>query len=77
MLAASKEIAVFARKNKDILKIIGGFWRQGWIDAEEIKRYAAVPSREILLTQLAFMLNQPVASFARVLTKLSGEKGQN
>lgn len=72
-LSAAKEIATFARKNKDILKIIGGLWNKDWIGEEEIKKLAAIPSREILLTQLAFMLTQPVASFARVLQKV-GEK---
>ncbi len=70
-LASSKEVATFARKNKDMLKIIGGFWQKTWIDANEIKRLAAIPSREVLLTQLAFMLSQPMASFARVLNEVS------
>lgn len=77
MLGVAKEIATFARKNKDILKIIGGLWNKAWVDETEVKKLAAIPSREVLLTQLAFMLSQPVASFARVLNKLSEQKGQN
>lgn len=69
-LASSKEVANFARKNKDMLKIIGGLWRRAWIDANEIKRLAAIPTREVLLTQLAFMLSQPVASLARALSEV-------
>lgn len=75
-LASSKEIATFARKNKDMLKIIGGFWGKAWIDANEIKRFATIPAREVLLTQLAFMLSQPVAALARVLSELY-KKQQN
>lgn len=75
-LASSKEVAIFARKNRDMLKIIGGFWQKAWIGADEIKRLAAIPTREVLLTQLAFMLSQPVASLARVLSELS-KKQQN
>ena len=71
MLASAKEIAIFARKNKDILKIIGGLWNKAWVDDMEVKRLAAIPSREILLTQLAFMLSQPVASLARVLVEVN------
>ncbi|MDO8523173.1 MAG: 50S ribosomal protein L10 [bacterium] len=71
VLAVAKEIAAFARKNKDILKIIGGLWNKAWIDEVEVKKLAAIPSREVLLTQLAFMLSQPVASLARVLQKVS------
>ena len=70
-LATAKEIATFSRKNKDILKIIGGFWGKNWIDIEEIKKLAAIPPREVLLTQLVFMLTQPMASLARVLNEVS------
>ncbi|MDP3784547.1 MAG: 50S ribosomal protein L10, partial [bacterium] len=73
-LASSKEVANFSRKNKDMLKIIGGFWNKGWIGVEEIKRLAAIPTRETLLTQLAFMFSQPVASLARVLNEVKRTK---
>lgn len=75
MLAATKAISNFAKKNKDILKIVGGFWQKTWIDAGEIKRLAAIPPREILLTQLAFILSQPMASLARALSEVS-KKGR-
>lgn len=52
------------------LKIIGGIYENKFADAELIKRLAAAPSREALLTQLAFILSQPAAGLARVLTKL-------
>ena len=77
ILAIAKEVATFAKKNKDILKIIGGLWEKRWIDETEIKRLASIPPREVLLTQLAFMLSQPVSSLARVLNKVSESKGQN
>lgn len=76
MLDATKAIFAFAKKNKDALKIIGGFWQRGWIGAEEIKKFAAVPPREVLLTQLAFMLGQPVAGLARALNAIKN-KGQS
>ncbi len=70
-LATAKEIAIFSRRNSEILKAIGGLWNKNWIDAAEVKRLAAIPSREVLLTQLAFMLSQPVASLARALDAVS------
>ena len=82
ILAISKEITTFAKKNAEMLKIIGGIWSAEfgggeWSDADQIKRLAAIPGRDVLLTQLAFMLSQPMASLARVLNKLSENKGQN
>lgn len=76
MLAIAKEIANFARKNSEMLKIIGGIWNKEWADINQIKRLAAIPGREVLLTQLAFMFTQPISSLARVLSEIS-KKGQN
>ena len=70
ILAVAKEIANFAKKNAEMLKIIGGIWSGAWADVEQIRRLAAIPGRDILLTQLAFMLLQPMASFARVLKEV-------
>ena len=77
MLAITKEISVFAKKNKDILKIIGGFWQKDWIGSEDIKKFAAIPPREALLTQLAFMLSQPMASLARALQEVEKKLSSN
>ncbi|MEK7503342.1 MAG: 50S ribosomal protein L10 [Patescibacteria group bacterium] len=76
ILAVAKEIANFAKKNSEMLKIIGGIWNKEWADINQIKRLAAIPGREALLTQLAFILSQPVSSLARVLSEVS-KKGQN
>lgn len=76
LLAVSKEVAGFIKKNKDMLKVIGGIWQKAWIGSDEIKKLALIPPREVLLTQLAFMLSQPVASLARVLSKVKESKGQ-
>lgn len=70
ILAIAKEIAVFAKKNSEMLKIISGIWNGVWADADQIKRLAAVPGRDVLLTQLAFMLNQPMTSLARILKEV-------
>ena len=76
ILAVAKEIANFAKKNSEMLKIIGGIWNKEWADINQIKRLAAIPGREALLTQLAFILSQPVSRLARVLSEVS-KKGQN
>lgn len=82
VLAISKEIVIFAKKNPEMLKIIGGIWSTNppvggsvgvWIDIDQIKRMALIPSREVLLTQFAFMLSQPMASLARVLKEVENK----
>ena len=53
------------------LKILGGVYESKFVDADVVKRLAAIPTREVLLTQLAFILTQPVAGFARALQEVS------
>ena len=73
ILSVAKEIANFAKRNAEMLKILGGIWQGAWTDIEQIKRLAAIPGREVLLTQLAFMLQQPVASLARTLKEVENK----
>lgn len=62
---APRIISQFIKKEKDGLKIIGGIYESKFADESIIKRLGSIPSREILLTQLAFILSQPVAGLAR------------
>lgn len=68
-------ISKFIKAEKEGLKIIGGIYESKYVDENVIKQLASIPSREVLLTQFAFMLTQPVASFARALSEVS-KKGQ-
>ena len=52
------------------LKIIGGIYESKFVDGDVIGRLAAIPPREVLLTQLAFILSQPMASLARVFKEV-------
>ena len=73
---APRILAKFAKENEE-LKIAGGFYEQAFADASVMKRLASIPSREALLAQLAFMLTQPVAGFARAINEVSKSKGQS
>ncbi|MDP3762927.1 MAG: 50S ribosomal protein L10 [bacterium] len=76
-------ISQFIKKEKPAsaggegLKIIGGIYESKFADENIIKRLAAIPSREILLAQLAFALSQPAAGLARVLSKVSEKLSAN
>ncbi|MEK9166179.1 MAG: 50S ribosomal protein L10, partial [Patescibacteria group bacterium] len=67
---APRILAKFAKGNGE-LKIAGGFYEAVFRDADIMERLAAIPSRETLLTQLAFILSQPVAGLARALNEVS------
>lgn len=65
-LAAAKEV-VRAAKAIKTLTVQGGWWENAWIDARQIVALAAIPSREVLLTQLVMMLNTPMQNMAGAL----------
>jgi large subunit ribosomal protein L10 len=73
-VAAAKVIADFAKAN-DKLAIKGGAYAGKVLDAEGVKALASVPSREVLLSQIAGLLLSPVQRMAAVLAALSEQKG--
>ena len=62
--------AKFIKAEKEGLKIIGGIYEARYVGADIIKQLGAIPSREVLLTQVAFILSQPVRSLARALKEV-------
>lgn len=72
-VAAAKVIADFAKSN-DKLIIKGGAFGGKALNADGIKALAAVPSKEVLLTQVAGLLQSPIARFARVVGAVAALK---
>jgi large subunit ribosomal protein L10 len=73
-VAAAKVIADFAKSN-DKLVIKGGAFAGKALDANGLKALASIPSKEVLLTQLAGLLQSPIARFARAVAAVSEQKG--
>jgi large subunit ribosomal protein L10 len=65
-VAAAKVISDFAKGN-DKLKIMGGAYAGKALDADGVKALAAIPSREVLISQVAGLLKSPIQRFAAVL----------
>lgn len=65
-VAPAKVLSAFARENKE-LSIKGGVLTGRVIGADDIKALAELPSREVLLAQVAGTFQAPVAAMARVL----------
>jgi large subunit ribosomal protein L10 len=74
-VAAAKVIADFAKSN-DKLVIRGGAYAGKALDANGVKALAAVPSREVLLAQIAGLLMSPVQRMAGVLAALAEKRGE-
>jgi large subunit ribosomal protein L10 len=73
-VAAAKVIADFAKGN-DKLVVKGGAYAGKALDAEGIKSLAAIPSREVLIAQVAGLLKSPIQRMAGVLAALAEKKG--
>jgi len=73
-VAAAKVIADFAKGN-DKLVIKGGAYAGRALDADGVKALASIPSREVLISQVAGLLMSPVQRLAGVLAALAEKKG--
>mgnify|MGYP003596891063 CR=1 FL=1 len=73
-VAAAKVLADFAKGN-DKLVIKGGAYAGKPLDADGIKALAAIPSREVLIAQVAGLLKSPIQRMAGVLAAVAEKKG--
>lgn len=74
-VAAAKVLADFAKGN-DKLVLKGGAYAGRMLDAEGVKALAAIPSREVLIAQVAGLLKSPIQRMAGVLAALAEKKGE-
>ncbi len=74
-VAAAKVIADFAKTN-DKLIIKGGAYGGKALDVNGVKALASVPSKEVLLSQLAGLLKSPVQRTAAVLAALAQQRSE-
>ena len=74
-IAAAKVLSDFAKGN-DKLVIKAGAFDGKALDANGVKALAAIPSKEVLLSQLLGLMQSPVSRFARVLAALAEQRGE-
>jgi large subunit ribosomal protein L10 len=65
-VAAAKVVSDFAKGN-DKLVVKGGAYAGKVLDANGVKALAAIPSREVLIAQVAGLLKSPIQRLAGVL----------
>jgi large subunit ribosomal protein L10 len=73
-VAAAKVVADFAKTN-DKLVIKGGAYGGKVLDVDGVKSLANIPSREVLLAQVAGLLKSPIQRMAGVLAALAEQRG--
>ena len=73
-VAAAKVLSDFAKGN-DKLVVKGGAFAGKALDANGVKALASIPSREVLLAQIAGLLKSPIQRFAGVLAAVAEKRG--
>jgi large subunit ribosomal protein L10 len=73
-VAAAKVMADFAKTN-DKLVIKAGVYAGKALDVEGVKALASIPSREVLIAQVAGLLKSPIQRMAGVLAALAEKRG--
>ncbi len=73
-VAAAKVISDFAKGN-DKLIIKGGAFAGKALNADGVKALAAIPSREVLIAQIAGLLKSPIQRMAGVLAAVAAKQG--
>lgn len=74
-VASAKVIADFAKGN-DKLIIKAGTHAGKMLDAKGVQSLAAIPSKEVLLSQLLGLMQSPITRIARVLAVLAEKRGE-
>jgi large subunit ribosomal protein L10 len=69
-IAAAKVLADFAKENEQRPEVKGGLLEGKIIDAAQVKKLAAMPSREQMLAELGAGLQAPLAGFVGALNGL-------
>jgi len=73
-VAAAKVLSDFAKGN-DKLVVKGGAYAGRVLSADGVKSLAAIPSKEVLLSQLPGLMQSPVSRMARVLAAVAEKRG--
>jgi large subunit ribosomal protein L10 len=72
-LAAAREVFNFA-KGKERPVIAGGVFEGAYADKASILAIATIPSREVLLSQIAYLLKSPLQRLAIAVSEVSKAK---
>uniref|UniRef100_A0A7C4M0C6 Large ribosomal subunit protein uL10 n=1 Tax=candidate division CPR3 bacterium TaxID=2268181 RepID=A0A7C4M0C6_UNCC3 len=65
-VSAPKEVKKFSKTNPNI-KILGGYYEGGFLNAEEMMHLADIPSKEELIVKLLGTLQSPIMKTVQIL----------
>lgn len=72
--SGAREVYNFQKTHKGILSILGGIFEGKFVSGERMMEIAMIPSREVLLSKLAFLLKSPVQRLVLALSEVAKTK---
>ena len=73
-LAAAREVFEFQKTHKDVVSLVGGVFEGAYKDKPAMLAIATIPSREVLLSQIAFLLKSPMQRLAIAVNEVAKQK---
>ena len=70
-LAPARVVYEFQKTHKDMVTLVGGVFEGGYKNKEEMMVIATIPSRVVLLSQIAFLLKSPLQRLAIAIDQVS------
>ena len=74
-MAPAREINEFEKKFSNRVSILGGIFEGSYKDRDGMKIIASIPSREVLLSQIAYLLKSPIQRLAIGIKAVAEKKG--
>lgn len=73
-LAPAREIFDFQKTHKDMVTLVGGIFEGSYKDQKTMMALATIPSRDVLLAQIAFLLKSPMQRLAIAVNEVAKQK---
>jgi large subunit ribosomal protein L10 len=73
-IAPAREVYNFGKSHGDVLSILGGIFEGKFVDGPYMTELATIPSREVLLSKLAFLLKSPMQRLAIAVSEVAKKK---
>lgn len=73
--ASPREVYNFQKDHKGILSILGGIFNGKFVDGAYMMEIATIPSKEVLLSKLAWLMKSPMQRLAIAVNEVGKLKG--
>jgi large subunit ribosomal protein L10 len=73
-ISSPREVYNFQKTHKGILNILGGIFNGKFVDGAYMIELATIPTKEVLLSKLAWLFKSPMQRFALALSEVAKTK---